>query len=108
MTLNPYQGLKLADCQRRSRSAPVPMTLNPYQGLKRTLSLCWIKIFSCSNDIESLSGIETKLIFHLISQLQVPMTLNPYQGLKRIVSFGHLFDVVVPMTLNPYQGLKQA
>ncbi|MFP5269755.1 MAG: hypothetical protein ACLGGO_05705 [Coleofasciculus sp.] len=35
-----------------------------------------------SNDIESLSGIETQLGTNAAAHLHVPMTLNPYQGLK--------------------------
>ncbi|MFP5269753.1 MAG: hypothetical protein ACLGGO_05695 [Coleofasciculus sp.] len=60
MTLNPYQGLKLLLTTCTDNGGLVPMTLNPYQGLKLLLPGSEAKQPPRgSNDIESLSGIET-------------------------------------------------
>ncbi len=85
ITLNPYQGMKHLPELRDNPDYYVPITLNPYQGLKRAWG--WepgSKVRSRSNNLESLSGIETGFNHAANFKASVPITLNPYQGLKLI------------------------
>jgi len=58
ITLNPYQGLKRTFSDILWQHPAVPITLNPYQGLKPGAIAPQHQPY-CSNNLESLSGIET-------------------------------------------------
>ena len=108
---NPYQGLK-----RPTRRASLGLTSdvatiqNPYQGLKR---LDWIlcnleyKSQGC-NYIESLSGIETKIMRY--NQYLMNTSCNYIESLSGIETIvgerKSAFGCSVATIQNPYQGLK--
>ncbi len=57
--------------------------MNPYQGLKLASLEKMAPYRTCSNQHESLSGIETNLEAYLQRELIVLINMNPYQGLKQ-------------------------
>ncbi len=110
INLNPYQGLKRAQEPAthqgtRSKSTWIPIrdwnitrdvsgwrskkveiNLNPYQGLKH-IRMPLSPKKSSRNQLESLSGIETREARGMLAPNPVEINLNPYQGLKRLSVF---------------------